>query len=77
MEVRAATPAFLPFAPTRRSVHDSWSPPTNLGAPLNSTAAGQQPSLSSDGRTLVFASSRAGGFGGADIWISTRTPSGH
>jgi len=60
---------------TRRSVHDPWSTPVNLGTPLNSTAADQQPSLSSEGRTLVFASSRSGGFGGTDIWMSTRTPS--
>jgi hypothetical protein len=57
---------------TRRSVHDPWTPPVNLGAPLNSTAAEQQPSLSGGGRTLLFASSRSGGFGGTDIWISTR-----
>jgi WD40 repeat protein len=57
---------------TRRSVHDSWTPPVNAGAPLNSTAAEQQPSLSSGGLTLLFASSRAGGFGGTDIWMSTR-----
>jgi len=62
---------------TRRSVHDPWTTPVNLGAPLNSPAAEQQPSLSGDGRTLVFASSRSGGFGGTDIWISTRTSSGH
>jgi len=62
---------------TRRSVHDAWSAPVNLGAPLNSAAAEQQPSLSGDGRTLVFASSRSGGFGGTDIWMSTRTSSGH
>jgi len=57
---------------TRRSVHDPWTPPVNVGAPLNSTAAEQQPSLSSGGLTLLFASSRAGGFGGTDIWMSTR-----
>jgi len=62
---------------TRRSIHDAWSAPVNLGAPLNSAAAEQQPSLSGDGRTLVFASSRSGGFGGTDIWMSTRTSSGH
>jgi hypothetical protein len=62
---------------TRRSVHDPWSTPVNLGTPLNSTAAEQQPSLSSEGRTLVFASSRSGGFGGTDIYVSTRTPSGN
>jgi hypothetical protein len=61
---------------TRRSVHDPWSAPVNP-ASLNSTAAEQQPSLSGDGRTLVFASSRSGGFGGTDIYVSTRTPSGH
>jgi hypothetical protein len=61
---------------TRRSVHDPWSPPVNL-ASLNSAAAEQQPSLSGDGRTLVFASSRSGGLGGTDIYVSTRSPSGH
>jgi len=59
---------------TRRSVHDPWTTPVNLGAPLNSTAAEQQPSLSGEGRTLLFASSRSGGFGGTDIWVSMRTP---
>jgi len=62
---------------TRSSVHEPWSPPTNLGTSFNSPASDQQPNLSSDGRTLLFASSRAGGFGGTDIWMSTRTPSGH
>ncbi len=61
---------------TRPSVHDAWSPPENLAPPLNSTAFDQQPSLSSDGRTLLFASDRPGGAGGTDIWMSTRTPSG-
>jgi hypothetical protein len=60
---------------TRRSVHDDWSPPEPLAA-LNSAANDQQPSLSSDGRTLLFASDRSG-IGGTDIWMSTRTPSGH
>jgi len=57
---------------TRRSVHDPWTPPVNVGAPLNSTAAEQQPSLSGGGLTLLFASSRAGSFGGTDIWMSAR-----
>lgn len=62
---------------TRRSVHESWSTPVNLGAPLNTTANDQQPSLSDDGRTLLFTSDRPGGLGGNDLWFSTRTPSGH
>ncbi len=64
------------YVSTRRSVHDPWSTPENLGTPMNSSAADQQPGLSVDGRTLLFASSRTGGFGGTDIWVSTRTPSG-
>jgi len=61
---------------TRRSVHDPWSTPENLTA-LNSTAMDRHPSFSSNARTLIFASNRPGGFGGDDIWMSTRTPSGH
>jgi len=61
---------------TRRSVHDPWSAPENL-APLNSAASDQQPSLSSDSRTLLFASDRSGSIGGTDIWMSTRSPSGN
>ena len=62
---------------TRQSVHEPWSTPVNLGAPLNTTAFDLQPSLSHDGRTLLWASDRPGSIGGLDIWMSTRTPSGH
>ncbi len=61
---------------TRQTVHDSWSPPVNLPAPLNSSSDDVTPSLSFDGRTLIFASNRPGGSGGNDIYMSTRTPSG-
>jgi WD40 repeat protein len=59
---------------TRQSVHEPWSTPENLAA-VNSAASDQQPSLSSDGRTLLFASDRSGSIGGTDIWMSTRRPS--
>lgn len=62
---------------TRRSVHEPWSAPVDLAAPLNTPVTDQQPTLSTDGRTLLFASNRAGGSGGNDLWVSTRTPSGH
>jgi hypothetical protein len=62
---------------TRRSVHEPWSPPVNMGVPLNTAATESQPTLSYDGRTLIFASTRAGGLGASDIWMTTRTPSGH
>jgi outer membrane protein OmpA-like peptidoglycan-associated protein len=47
-----------------------WSEPQNLGSVINSASWESQPSLSSDGRTLYFASSRPGGFGGSDLWKS-------
>lgn len=65
------------FRSTRRSVHEPWSTPENLGPPLSTNANEIQPTLSYDGRTLIFASTRPGGLGGSDIWMSTRTPSGH
>ena len=61
---------------TRQTVHDPWSPPVDLGAPLNSVSDDVTPSLSFDGRTLIFASNRPG-LGGNDLYMSTRTPSGH
>lgn len=65
---------------TRRSVHDPWEPPTFLPPPVNSddgTFNATLPGLSRDGRTLLFVSEgRPGGYGGNDIWMATRTPSG-
>jgi hypothetical protein len=40
---------------------------------LNDSAANDiQPNVRKDGRELVFSSNRTGGFGGPDIWMSTR-----
>lgn len=62
---------------TRPSVHHAWSEPEFLGPPVNSEFGAIHPNLSGDGRTLLFVSNnRPGGFGGQDIWMSTRTPSG-
>ncbi len=47
-----------------------WSEPTNLRSPVNTSSWESQPSISSDGRTLFFSSSRPGGIGGKDLWIS-------
>lgn len=60
------------YTSTRRSVHDPWSTPVGLATPMNTTANEMQPSLTAKGRTLVFASGRAGGFGGNDLWMATR-----
>ena len=58
---------------TRDNVHDAWSPPVNVGAPVNTAFAEFHPNISFDGRTLLFTSPVArGGLGGFDIWMSTR-----
>ena len=62
---------------TRRTTHEAWSAPVNLGPPVNTTFAEFQPDLSHDGRTLLFiAGVGRGGLGGFDIWMSTRTVNG-
>jgi len=49
---------------------EKWTTPRNLGSEVNSRSWESQPSLSADGRTLYFASDRAGGMGKSDIWKS-------
>lgn len=48
---------------------DNWSSPLNLGGIINSSHSDKHPSVSSDNRSLFFASDRPGGFGGLDIWV--------
>jgi hypothetical protein len=61
---------------TRQTVNSRWSPPVNLGAPVNTPFAEERPNISRDGRTLLFDSDRVGGVAGSqDIWMSTRTRS--
>jgi hypothetical protein len=59
---------------TRSTVDEAWSEPVNVGS-LNTEFNEQTPSLSHDGRTLVFASNRPGSVGN-DIWMTTRTSTG-
>jgi Tol biopolymer transport system component len=56
----------------RDSVEDSWGPPANLGATINSTFNDIVPNLSRDGHYLFFASDRPGGSGDLDLWVSRR-----
>jgi outer membrane protein OmpA-like peptidoglycan-associated protein len=56
---------------------NQWGPPVNLGSPVNTSAWEAQPSISPDGRTLYFVSSREGGIGGMDLWKSERDTSGN
>jgi hypothetical protein len=56
----------------RASVNDPWGPPQNLGPVVNSSNTENAPTLSPDEHLLFFASDRAGGYGGTDIWVSRR-----
>ncbi len=51
---------------------DHWGTPHNMGANINTEGWESQPTISADGNTLYFSSSRSGGFGGFDIWKSER-----
>lgn len=62
---------------TRQRPQDPWSSPLHLDAPVNTGDLDSQPSLSRDGRTLIFTSNRLGGSGNNDLWMSTRTQSGN
>ena len=52
--------------------YSDWSTPINLGPIVNSTAIDRGPAISKDGLSLYFASTRPGGFGGEDIYVSQR-----
>ena len=56
---------------TRSSTEHHWSPPRPLKT-INDTQEDNCPTLSPDGRALVFFSARPGGQGGPDLWMSTR-----
>ncbi len=47
-----------------------WMPGINVGQGVNSPAWESQPSISPDGLTLYFSSTRPGGYGGSDLYCS-------
>jgi outer membrane protein OmpA-like peptidoglycan-associated protein len=53
-----------------------WEAPSNLGTHVNSQWWDSQPVISANGKQLFFSSKRAGGKGGADIWMSVKLPDG-
>jgi len=57
---------------TRSSVNQPFGKPTNLGDEVNSNSLDAHPSLSPDGKSLVFVSTRPGGRGDADFYIAMR-----
>ncbi|MFC1766444.1 hypothetical protein ACFL6U_30740, partial [Planctomycetota bacterium] len=64
------------YVSTRPTRDDLWSAPVNLGPTVNgvdSTWKDRGPTISADGLSLVFSSTRGGGYGGADLWMTRRS----
>ncbi len=59
-----------------RTRSGGFTDPENMGRVINTEFWESSPSLSPDKKQLYFASNRPGGFGGKDIWMSTRLSSG-
>lgn len=55
---------------------NQWQPFVNAGSRINSDAWDSQPTISYDGKTLIFASNRPGGIGGVDLYMSTKQENG-
>jgi len=64
------TPPSPPAEPTRSAW--TFSEPVNLGPTVNSSSLDGLATLSADGLTMVFASTRPGGQGSSDLWMCTR-----
>jgi serine/threonine protein kinase len=62
------------YLSTRPSTDVDFGIPVSLGPAINTEHNEQGPCLSKDGRTLLFYSTRPGGQGQADIWMSLRVP---
>lgn len=55
---------------------EGWSKPQPFSSAINSEHWESQPSISADGRSIAFSSNRPGGFGGKDLWITSRGDDG-
>ncbi len=56
---------------------NTWSKPFNAGPKINTRYWDSHPSLTADGRTLYFLSTRPGGYGAEDIWYTTLDSTDH
>ncbi len=59
-----------------RTKNGGWTEPENMGRIINTEFWESSPSLSPDKKSLYFSSSRAGGYGGKDIWVTQRNNAG-
>lgn len=66
----SSQPQYQLYITTRTTLADKWSEPIALGANINVKGyRSKQPFLTWDGRFLLFASDRPGGYGKYDIWM--------
>jgi len=54
----------------------TFGDPTNMGPIVNSSSTDWPPSISADGLSLFFDSTRSGGYGSFDIYVATRETTG-
>jgi beta-lactamase regulating signal transducer with metallopeptidase domain len=57
---------------TRPTKDDPWGEPLNLGPTVNSSAFDVRPFITADGLKLFFDSTRSGGYGQGDLYVTTR-----
>ncbi|HIQ22695.1 MAG TPA: DUF1080 domain-containing protein [Planctomycetes bacterium] len=60
----------------RESLDQSWATPVNLGSSVNTQWQDSEPTVSRDGLSLWFQSTRPGGVGLLDLWMCRRTSRG-
>jgi hypothetical protein len=60
------------YVSRRPSLDAPWGPATNLGEPVNSPYDEASPMLTIDGHRMYFSSTRPGGHGGNDLYVSRR-----
>ena len=60
------------YVAMRATTDDPWSDPVNLGPFINSSGTEFGPNISTDGLSLYFNSSRPGGSGQNDLYVTTR-----
>lgn len=51
---------------------DQWSKPVNLGNVVNTDDWESQPTINSDGNKIIFTSTRPGGYGGSDLYMTEK-----
>lgn len=60
-----------------RKVNGNWTTPELVGFPISTNEGDEHcPAILQDGQTLCFASKRAGGYGGSDIYCSNQDANG-